>query len=567
MEGGDIPALFFFGGTITRQETYMRFLNNLKIGTRLIVLTVITSALLLLVGLSGIWGMHQSSQALARVYDRHLLSINQLQKVRVTQFQIRNDIFQARLSGDSFAAQEIFDQVDKRIRTISESLETYQKQDLSKEEKALLETYMAARLKFGMEGVGKMRDLLNAEDFEGADAHSKEVMDPTFTQAQAAVDALIDHLTGEAGAYREKTEHLAKILNTTAIAIVVVGLVLAIALGLVIRLSIVHGAMHLETAATHLAQGDLTSNVQLPGRDELAQVASAFNRMSQEFAQIVGDIRNAAEEVSHAAAHTNQNNQQVATASTHQEQCAQNASTAATSLAMTLSEVGSSIADMVRLADQARDLARTGQKVIGEAATDIEAISQSVNQTSSVITSLGSHSDVIGNIVGVIKDIADQTNLLALNAAIEAARAGEQGRGFAVVADEVRKLAERTARATDEISSTIQTIQGETAQAVQTMESAQRDVTQGVEKAKQGDQAIADIYQAVATLTEQIHAIDGIRVRQDEASREISHRVHEILSMAGDNRMTAENSAAAAGALTNLSERLTTAVSRFRLGT
>lgn len=76
MEGGDIPALFFFGGTITRQETYMRFLNNLKIGTRLIVLTVITSALLLLVGLSGIWGMHQSSQALARVYDRHLLSIN-----------------------------------------------------------------------------------------------------------------------------------------------------------------------------------------------------------------------------------------------------------------------------------------------------------------------------------------------------------------------------------------------------------------------------------------------------------------------------------------------------------
>jgi methyl-accepting chemotaxis protein len=284
--------------------------------------------------------------------------------------------------------------------------------------------------------------------------------------------------------------------------------------------------------------------VQLPGRDELAQVANAFNRMSSEFAQIVGDIRNAADEVSAAAGHTNQNNQQVATASSLQEQCAQNASAAAGALSHTLSEVGGSIADMVRLADQASDLARTGQKVISEAATD-----------------------VIGNIVGVIKDIADQTNLLALNAAIEAARAGEQGRGFAVVADEVRKLAERTARATDEISSTIRTIQGETAQAVQTMESAQNDVSRGVEKARQGDQAIADIYQAVSTLTERIHAIDGIRVRQDEASREITQRVQEILSMAGDNRATTKNSAAAAAALTDLAARLTTAVSRFRLGT
>ena len=545
----------------------MRFLNNLKIGTRLIVLTVITSALLLVIGLSGIWGMHLSSKALSQVYDRHLLSINQLQQVRVTQYQIRNDIFQARLSGDSFAAQEIFDQVDKRIRTISESLEAYQKQDLSAEEKALLEKYLAARLNFGVNGINKMRDLLNAEDFEAADQHSKEVMDPTFNAAQAATDALIDHLTKEAGAYREKTERLAKIIQTAAIAMVVIGLVLAIALGLVIRLSIVHGAMHLEKAATLLAQGDLTSQANLPGRDELAQVASAFNRMSSEFAQIVGDIRNAADEVSHAAAHTSQNNQLVASASSRQQECAQNATNAAESLAMTLSEVGSSITNMVQLADQASDLARTGQKVIGEAASDIDSISHSVNQTSGVISSLGSHSDVIGNIVGVIKDIADQTNLLALNAAIEAARAGEQGRGFAVVADEVRKLAERTARATDEISSTIRTIQGETAQAVQTMESAQHEVSRGVEKARQGDQAISDIYQAVATLTQQIHAIDGIRVRQDEASREISHRVGEILSMAGDNRTTSENSAAAASALTGLSARLTTAVSRFRLGT
>ncbi len=545
----------------------MGFLNNLKIGTRLILLTAITSTLLLIVGLTGIWGMQQSSQALAQVYDRHLLSINQLQQVRVSQFQIRNEIYKARLAEDSFAAMEIFDGIDKRIRSIGESLEAYQKQTLSAEEQALLEQYLAMRMRFGVEGIARIRDLLNAEDFAGADAHAAQVLDPLFSQVQMTTDALIDHLTREAGAYRGKTEQLAHMLNTSAIVVVLVGLILAIALGLVIRRSIVQGALHLEKAASRLAQGDLSGQVQIMGRDELAQVAQAFNHMSTEFAQIVGDIRSVADKVNHAAIHTSANNQTVAESSSQQEACAQNASNATGSLTTTLGEVDHSIVNMVRLADQASELAHMGQQVIAEAVGDIESISRSVNQTSGVISSLGNHSSVIGNIVAVIKDIADQTNLLALNAAIEAARAGEQGRGFAVVADEVRKLAERTTRATDEISSTIRTIQAETTQAVDTMEIAQQEVCQGVAKARQGDQAIVEINTAVSNLTQSIHAINGICARQEEARREIAQRVQDILGMARNNRSAAQGSAIAALSLTELSGLLRTAVSRFQLGT
>jgi methyl-accepting chemotaxis protein len=227
--------------------------------------------------------------------------------------------------------------------------------------------------------------------------------------------------------------------------------------------------------------------------------------------------------------------------------------------------VGENITRMVQAADQAHVLARTGEKVIGEAVAGIESISTSVTQTSQVITSLGSHSDVIGRIIGVIRDIADQTNLLALNAAIEAARAGEQGRGFAVVADEVRKLAERTSRATEEISATVRTIQGETGEAIQAMESARHAVTLGVDKANQGNRAIADINQAVAHLSDQIHSIDHLRSRQDESSRDISERVNEILRMAASNRSIAEHSVSAAAILAELSNRLTRAASRFRL--
>jgi methyl-accepting chemotaxis protein len=544
----------------------MHVLNTLSIGTRLIVLTVISSVLLLLVGMGGIWGIQQGSRALAQVYDRHLLSINQLQSVRVSQFHIRNDIFEARLAGDGFAAQEKFDQIDKRIRQISETLEAFKKQSLSPREKQLLDSYMTARMDFGVNGIGKMRDLLTGEKLAEADALNREVMGPSFARVLQATDALIKHLTDEAGAYGLEMAHLAQVLKIASIAGVLVGLLLSIVLGLIIRQSIVRGVNQLESAATRLAEGDLGSNISVSGKDEFTQVASAFNHMSREFARIIGEIRSAADQIKGAANESSDSSQQVATLSSSQEACAHNANTAALSLSQAVLDVGDNITNMVKEADQAIMLARTGQQVISEAADGIEAISQSVDQTSSVIASLGGHSDVIGRIVGVIKDIADQTNLLALNAAIEAARAGEQGRGFAVVADEVRKLAERTARATEEISTTVRTIQSETSQAIQAMESAQLFVTRGVEKANQGDRAIGDITNAVASLTEQIHTIDGIRARQDESSRDISGRVQEILRMAGNNRATAEASASAATTLGDLATRLTAAASRFRLG-
>lgn len=543
----------------------MGFLNNLKIGTRLIALMAITSILLLIVGVIGIWGMHEANRALSKIYDRHLMSINQLQQIRVTQFQIRNDIYQARLARDGFAAQELFDLVDKRVRTINEALQKYQEQDLRAEEKKLLEQYLAARKDFGVNGIGVIRDLLTGEKFEQAEAHSKEVMDPAFARVQWATDALIEHLTGEAGAYRQEIEKLARILNLSAIAGVVIGLALSVFLSLVIRQSIVRGAKRLEEAAARLAQGDLSGNIAVSGDDEMAHVARTFNNMAGEFSRLIGEIRQAAGELEAAATRTTRDSMSVVEASNQQRQLAMTATASSQALTRASTQVGENIGAMIQATDRAKDLARDGHHVVTEAATSIDGISQSVSQTAGTISSLGNHSEEIGRIVSVIKDIADQTNLLALNAAIEAARAGEQGRGFAVVADEVRKLAERTAKATGEISTTIQTIQNETASAVSAMERVHAQVEEGVEKTRQGDRAIAEITEAVAGLSQQIHAIDAIRAEQDHSCQDISGRIQEILDMASTNHHAAESSASAAQRLNDLSARLSAAVSRFRL--
>ncbi|MBP8902869.1 MAG: methyl-accepting chemotaxis protein [Thiobacillaceae bacterium] len=544
----------------------MNFLNNMKIGTRLIALTVVSSIILIIVGASGLWGIQRSTAALAQVYDRHLLSINTLQKIRATQLQVRNEIYEARLSKDGFAAQEKFDAIDRSVRQVSELLDTYKKQPLTQRETTLLDAYLKARLVFGRDGVEKMRELLTGEKFDEADALNTSTLSPTFKTLMAATDDLVMHLTAEAKLYYEQTAQVSGLLIKASIGSIIVGLALSVALGLLIRRSIVQGTTKLEKAAAQLAQGDLSGNIDVRGQDELAQVARSFNHMASEFSRLIGEIRQAAGELEESANHTARNSLSVVDASNQQRQLAETTTASAQELTLASSQVGENIATMIQATDRAKDLAKDGHHVVTEAAASINGISQSVSHTASTIASLGNHSEEIGRIVSVIKDIADQTNLLALNAAIEAARAGEQGRGFAVVADEVRKLAERTTKATGEISTTIHTIQNETVTAVTAMEQVHVQVTQWVEKTQQGDRAIAAITEAVSGLSEQIHAIDAIRDNQDNSCRDISGRINNILDMASTNHRAAESSASAAQGLSDLSSRLSAAVSRFRLG-
>jgi len=246
---------------------------------------------------------------------------------------------------------------------------------------------------------------------------------------------------------------------------------------------------------------------------------------------------------------------------------------AAEAAAMAVAEMAAGVADAATRADEtarialaAREHSARGAGIVNDASSEIERIARSVEQSAQVVAALGERSAEISNIVKVIHDIADQTNLLALNAAIEAARAGEQGRGFAVVADEVRKLAERTTAATGEISSVIAAIQAETQSAISTIKAGSLQATNGAQLARQAAEALAQINAGAQDTLDKVSAIAGTMGEQDHKTQAIAEHVAHIIDLAGRNAQCSRNTLAEATQLDYLAMNLEEIGTIFKLG-
>jgi methyl-accepting chemotaxis protein len=244
-----------------------------------------------------------------------------------------------------------------------------------------------------------------------------------------------------------------------------------------------------QVSAKNLAAEDLRMNSQ----SEIGQAGLALDNMKHSLAQMICSIAATAEHLASASEQISTSaSQQAMTAGSQKDQTAQVA-TALQEMGATVQQVSENSARAAEASRKAAETARQGGVVVEQTLLKMQVIADSVRGTAGKVEELGKRSDQIGRIVGVINDIADQTNLLALNAAIEAARAGEQGRGFAVVADEVRKLAERTTTSTKEIANMIEAVQNETRLAVQAMEAGTSQVAEGVATTQKAGEALKQI--------------------------------------------------------------------------
>ncbi len=310
---------------------------------------------------------------------------------------------------------------------------------------------------------------------------------------------------------------------------------------------------------------DLTRRIAVEGHDEVGQTADAFNRLMDVLQSALGDILQNVNKVSAAAQGLSSSSNQVATSSAQQSEAATAMAATVEEVTVSINHVSDSAREAQQIASKTGELSTQGGTIIHNAAAEMMHIADTVRQTSAIIENLGLQSSQISSVVQVIKDVAEQTNLLALNAAIEAARAGEQGRGFAVVADEVRKLAERTTSATQEISSVIGAIQDSTRTAVTSMNTAVTQVNGGVALAQQAGESINEIKQGAVHVINVVNDISSALAEQSVASNDIASNVERVAQMSEANRTSTGEGASAAIHLEQLADSMRIAVTQFKI--
>lgn len=344
------------------------------------------------------------------------------------------------------------------------------------------------------------------------------------------------------------------------IMVIVVGIILIFISKRMVGKPLQQAVVHLQT----IAKGDYSAEIEINREDETGTLLHALKSMQQQVKQMVLNLSETAINLASASTQLSKVSQQVASGSQQQTDAALSMASTIEQLTVNIDNLSHHAEDSKAISQSSNEIAVQGATVIQQAGTEMQRILRTVRGASDEISVLGELSGQISSIIQVIRDIADQTNLLALNAAIEAARAGEQGRGFAVVADEVRALAGRTSSSVQEITQMIEQIQNKTAGAVSAMSEGVKQVESGATLSAQAGESIHEIQQGALQVMNAFEEISSMLNEQANASSEVAKNVENIVQMAGTNSTAINDVASSANHLQTMATDLNGLIKQFK---
>ncbi len=411
-----------------------------------------------------------------------------------------------------------------------------------------------------------MLAVLENNDLESARQIYKAKYAKTYGVLKNHANKILDTLLVQAEAQYAQSEQDYSVGQTQLFTIIGMGLVISLIISAVTVLSLKRRVAYLQNSISHAAENmALDTRLELDGKDELSSIAASFNAFVSRVHESIKDVAMNSTQLAMTARQVSEHAGLTQGHCTNQRDRTTQVATAIHQLGATVSEIATNAAQAAEVAKEATSQAQSGSHVVGSAGEQISELKRELEQASEVVTSLANQVEDISSILDTIRGISEQTNLLALNAAIEAARAGEQGRGFAVVADEVRKLASLSADSTEEIQGVIDRLQGESNRAVSAMVNGRDQSLLVVTSAAEANESLHQIEQHITHISDQNIQVATATEEQSSVVGEINRNVEEINQFTGETAQVAEQLNASSEHLMQLSKQLDGLVSNFKI--